>query len=77
MTNTGKIFNDAARKAPATLAWLKSGGEWHFNNLVVDLKFRAKEGSKSGSTHITVKTKDALNFIGFAVNFNTTKMKNE
>lgn len=77
ITNTGKIFNDKTRKAPATLAWLKNGAEWHFNNLVVDVKMRAKEGSKSGSTHITVLTKDALNFVGFAVSFNLSKKKNE
>lgn len=76
MTHTGKIFNDLERKAPATLAWLKSGADWHFNNLVVDVKLRADKESKTGSTHVTLKTKDALNFIGFAVTFNVTKGTN-
>lgn len=73
LTHSGRIFNDAERKAPATLAWLKNGAEWQFNNLKVDLKLRAHKDSKTGSTHVTLKTKDALNFIGFGVSFNMTK----
>jgi len=77
LSNTGKIFNAVVRNAPASLAWYKKHELSQFNNLKLNLSYKVPKDSNAGSLHITLKTKDALNFIGVAFSFNDEKDKKE
>lgn len=77
LSNTGTMFNATMRNAPATLAWQSKQELSQFDNLKFNLSFKVLKDSTVGSVHMTVKTKDALNFIGLAINFSEEKSKQE